>query len=83
MINDKQLELASKILKITEDEVKEYAFDLENTDAIYISVPVKGGNSLIISSNGEVLYANSSVSFDYHVSEFIAGRRTPLSAFKE
>lgn len=81
MINDKQLELASKILEITIEEVKEYAFELENTDAMYVSVPVKGGDSLIISPEGEVLYANSSVSFDYHVSEFIAGRRTPLSAF--
>ena len=48
MINDKQLELASKILEITIEEVKEYAFELENTDAMYVSVPVKGGDSLII-----------------------------------
>lgn len=81
MINDTQLNLASKILKITIEEVNEYAFELEQTDAMYISMPEKGGYSLIISPEGEVLYANSSVNFDYHVSEFIAGRRTPLSAF--
>jgi hypothetical protein len=82
MVNSKQMEIASKILKITEQEILEYSFEIENTDAIYISVPVKGGDSLIISADGEVLYANSSVSFDEHVSEFLAGRRTPLEAFE-
>lgn len=82
MLNYEQIELAMKILKVSEDEIREYSFDLENTDAVYISIPKKGGDSLIISANGEVLYANSSVSFDVHLHEFLSGRRTPLNAFE-
>ncbi|MBQ3497963.1 MAG: hypothetical protein IJA87_02415 [Clostridia bacterium] len=83
MINSKQIEIAKRILQLSEAEVKEFSIDLDNTDAVYISVPIKGGASVIISADGEVLYANSSVSFDVHVREFLAGRRTPLSAFEQ
>lgn len=82
MLNYEQIELAMKVLKVSEDEIREYSFDLDNTDAVYISIPKKGGDSLIISTNGELLYANSSVSFDTHLKEFLAGRRTPLNAFE-
>ena len=78
---DKQTkELAAKLLKITLEEAVQFSHYIQDIDAYYFSVPVKGGSSIII-KNSEVLYANSSVSYDDHVRAFINGVRTPLEAF--
>ena len=73
--------LGSKLLKIPPEEAEKYCEFLNEESALYISVPVKGGASLLIAKDGSVLYANSSVSFDTHLREFKKGRRTPLDAF--
>lgn len=78
------IDLAQKLLGAERSELLEYAFDLDelaSIDATYYCIPEKGGPSLIINDAGEVLYANSSVSFDEHVSAFKEGIRTPLEAF--
>lgn len=80
-INESAIMLASKLLNISVDEAKEYAHEIDGVDAVYFSVPVKGGDSLIVSFTGEVLYANSSVGYDEHLNEFVKGTRTPLEAF--
>lgn len=74
--------LAAKLLNITECEAADYSHVIDGVDALYFSVPQKGGNSLIVSFSGEVLYANSSISYDEHVKEFLKGTRTPLDAFE-
>lgn len=81
-MNDKQIHIASKLLKLDSEEIRSYTSPIEGSEAIYVSVPTKGGDSLIVSPEGEVLYANSSVSYDVHVREFLAGRRTPIEAFQ-
>lgn len=81
----KTIDLASKLLKVDRDELEHYASDLEETDSLpatYYSIPVMGGPSLIVSDDGEVLYANSSVTFEDHIAAFKQGIRTPLDAFK-
>ena len=77
---EEQIKLGAKVIGITYEEASKYVMDLPNCDAIYISDPVKGGGSVIVGSNGEVLYANSSVDYDVHVKEYQNGRRTPLDS---
>ena len=73
-----QIKIGAKVIGITFDEALKYVMDLSDCDAIYISDPIKGGGSVIVGRDGEVLYANSSVSYDVHVNEYKNGRRTPL-----
>ncbi|MBQ2942575.1 MAG: hypothetical protein IJD97_10090 [Clostridia bacterium] len=81
MNKNEQIALAAELLKISEEEIKNNCKDLEALKAIYISIPVKGGPSLIVSEDGSVLYAASSVSPAEHVEAFINGIRTPLESF--
>lgn len=80
--NESTIMLAAKLLNITFNEAKEYSHEIDDIDAMYFSVPIKGGDSLIVSYSGEVLYANSSISYDEHLNEFCKGTRTPLEAFQ-
>ena len=77
-----QILLAAKLLKLTTAEVQEYSGIIQSSGALYISVPLKGGDSLIVGKDGTVLYANSSVDYDIHVNEFEKGRRTPMEEFE-
>lgn len=80
---NKQIELATMLLKVDLKKNNEYVHDIEGLNAIYVSIPEKGGASLIVGEDGNVLYANSSVSYDVHVSEYKNGRRTPIEAFQK
>ena len=73
--------LAAKLLKLPVEEITDYSEVFEEENALYVSVPVKGGASLLVADDGTVLYANSSVSLDVHLREFKNGRRTPIEAF--
>ena len=82
MLDEKQqIELAAKLLELTIEQVKEYSAFIENGELLHLSVPEKGGASLIIDKNGEVLYADSSIGFTRHLEEYKKGTRTPLEAF--
>ena len=76
-----RIALAAKLLKLPENEIAEYSEIFEEENALYVSVPIKGGASLLIADDGSVLYASSSVSLDVHLREFKNGRRTPIEAF--
>jgi hypothetical protein len=76
------IQLAAKLLRITEEEATQYCQPLTDLDAFYFSVPVKGGGSVIIRGQ-EVLYAVSYVDYDTHVQAFKDGIRTPLDAFED
>lgn len=82
-MNEKQqIELAAKLLRISIDEATEYHSIIEDDGLVYISVPEKGGESIIVDKNGEVLYADSSVGYSRHMEEYKNGTRTPLEAFE-
>jgi predicted RNase H-like HicB family nuclease len=72
---------AKELLKLTIDDAHRYGEYLPEEDALYVSVPEKGGASLLVANDGTVLYANSSVHYDIHLREFRNGRRTPIDAF--
>ena len=82
-ITKEQAQLVSKLLRITEEEAVKYSHEVEGVDAVYISIPEKGGASMLVSPDLEVLYAISSVSFDKHLEAYKSGMRTPLDAFEE
>ena len=77
---EQTMALAAKLLHVSQAEAAEYSYYMKDLDAFYFSVPVKGGDSLIIRGE-EVLYADSSVSFEDHTQAFVNGMRTPLDAF--
>ena len=81
MTMDEQQSLAAKLLKLTLDEVQEYGGTIPQTHDLYISVPKKGGGSLIIGEDGSVLFAGSAVGFTEHKDAFDRGERTPLDFF--
>ena len=81
MNRSEQIALAAKLLKITEEEVNANCKDLDFFNAIYVSIPVKGGDSLIVAHDGTVLYAVSAVSPQEHLEAFVNGIRTPLEDF--
>ena len=68
--------------RVSPEEAAEYGEFFEEESALYVSVPVKGGASMLVADDGTVLYANSSVSLDVHLREFRNGRRTPTEAFR-
>ena len=84
MLNkEEQIKLASELLKISYEDAEKYCSEIENSNALYFSVPVKGGASLIVGNDAQVLYADSSVGYTRHLEEYNNGRRTPLESFKD
>ena len=77
-----QAALAARLLELTDDEVDQYSEIIESNGALYVSVPEKGGDSIIVGKDGLVLYADSSVGYSRHLQEFENGNRTPLDAFE-
>ena len=76
-----QRALASRLLGLSEEETEKYGAIIEDDHALYISVPEKGGASLIVGQDGEVRYADSSVGYSRHIAEYKRGTRTPIDAF--
>ena len=59
------------------NEIIFYTKKIEN-NLLYISIPVKGGDSIIIDpKTKEYLFAASFIDYDTHLKEFKNGRRTP------
>lgn len=84
MLNkEEQIKLASELLRIPYKEAEKYCSPIENSKALYFGVLIRGGDSLIVGEDGQVLYSNSSIDYAQHVKEYNNGRRTPLEAFKE
>ena len=76
-----QIELAAKLLNISVQEANEYHSYIEEDSLVYVSIPEKGGESIIVGKDGDVLYANSSVGYTRHLEEYKKGTRTPIDAF--
>jgi len=74
-MNKDILEIAMKVLQITEEEVLKNSKPLPELNAFYIWKPVRGGGALIINSQSEKLGAGSSINFEMHKKAFIEGKR--------
>lgn len=71
-------ELAAKILNVPVETLTDCRGEIPEANAVYFSVPEKGGGSLIIGDDGSVLYADSSVGYKRHLEAYLKGVRTPL-----
>lgn len=79
--NDKALKLVAELLNLPLNDIKKYTREIE-PNLLYFSLPVKGGESMIIDKNTlEFLYANSSVNFERHLEEFKKGTRNKKEDF--
>ena len=80
---DAMCTLAAKLLKLDIKEIENISAYDKSVGALYVSVPVKGGSSLLVGEDGTVLYADSSISYEEHIKEFSSGKRTPLEDFSD
>lgn len=83
MTQQEQIQLAANLMKLSMEQAQEYGGMIPGSDAFYLSVPQKGGGSLIVASDGSVLYAGSAMGFDEHYQAFQNGKRTELSFFDD
>lgn len=83
MTQEAQMQLAAKLMKLSMEQVQEYGGMIPGSGAYYLSVPQRGGGSLIVAPDGTVLYAGSATGFDEHYQAFQKGKRTDLSFFDE
>ena len=54
----------------------------EEGDTLYAYEACRGGGALLIDTEGQVLFADSSISYEEHLQAFREGIRTPLSDFE-
>lgn len=73
--------VATDLLNIAPADAHVNQRQLPEVDATYFWEAGRGGGSLIVGSDGAVLFAASSVSFDAHVAAYAQGRRTDPTAF--
>ena len=71
------IKLVSKVLEMSFNEIIFHTEKIED-NLLYISIPIKGGDSIIIDpKTKEYLLASSFIDYDTHLQEFKNGRRTP------
>lgn len=78
MTKVEKIELAAKLLNVPVETLTGCCGEITEANAMYFSVPEKGGGSLIIGDDGGVLYADSSVGYKRHLDAYLKGVRTPL-----
>ena len=69
------IKIAAEHMKVTAEIAEKHYKEIHEINAYYFWNPARGGISVIVNSEGEVLGATSSVSFDRHLEEFKKGRR--------
>lgn len=82
MNKTEQIQLISQLLKMDAEEVEKYSGVIEELNALYFSVPEKGGHSFIVGDDGSFLYADSSIDFVKHLEMFKSNIRTEYNGGK-
>lgn len=76
MNKQEQIQIIAKLFNMSAEEVENNSGVIEECNALYFSIPEKGGHSLIIGEDGGLLYADSSVGFTKHLQCYKEGKRT-------
>ncbi len=58
------------LLNLTPDEVQANSDIIPELFALYVSISIKSGDSLIVGNDGQVLYADSSVGYTKHLETY-------------
>ncbi len=74
-VNDKILEIAASVLKVTPEEALEHSKVIEDSNLYYFWTVTRGGISVIINEDGEKLAAGSAISFEKLLEAFNEGKR--------
>lgn len=74
------LDRVSRLLSVAREDVRQRPLDADA--ATYFWTEGRGGSAVIVSHDGSLLYANSSVDPELHVQAFREGRRTPPDQFE-
>ena len=80
---EEKIKMGAKLLQIPYEDAERYSSEIKDSNAIYISIPERGGASLIVGEDGQVLYADSSIGYSKHLEEYNNGRRTPIDSFEK
>ena len=81
MTHEERYEIAVQLLTMLGAKALEKEAVDENT--LYVYDRGKGVAALLVGADGEVLYADSSISPEEHLQAFRAGVRTPKEAFAQ
>lgn len=73
---EERIAIAAKTLNISEEDATKYSYLPENCDGIFVSVPEKGGGSVIVDPNGGFLFLSSFYGYDDCIEKYLAGERT-------
>ena len=80
-----QIRLGKRLLNIMDPKLHTYEnliySEVEGTNLICVYGNFRGGGSVYVDENGEVLFADSSMGSDYVIEEFKKGRRTNIIDF--
>ncbi len=75
-MNQKSLEIASKVLNMSEEILKENYKILEDDNAILFWEPCRGGRNIIVAEDGSYLVGISAVDPSILLDQFRNGSRT-------
>lgn len=74
-MDKKIIEMAADKIKVSVEEAENHYKEVPEINGYYFWNPVRGGLSVLINSDGEMLAATSSVSFNRHLEAFLGGKR--------
>lgn len=77
-----QIQLAARLMRVTKEQAEAYSGMIPDSKALYLSIPKRGGGSLIVAEDGSVLYAGSAIGYEAHLKAFQEGKRTSLDFFE-
>jgi hypothetical protein len=77
------IQIAASYLGISLDVASSHCREVEEDGILYVWEPERGGGTLLIGGDGDVLFANSSVNFDDHLQAFRQGKRTDPEKFSQ
>ncbi len=80
---DEQIKLGAELIKIPYEFAKSHYRTIENSNAICVYSPNKGGGAIIVGDDGQVMLCDSAYGFDEAVKQYNNGARTPLDCFNE
>ena len=75
MMEQNLIEMSAPILGMSEQDVRAHCKLVPEIDGYYAWNPIRGGRAILVAKNGSCLVATSSVSFERHLADFLAGRR--------